>query len=200
MSAVAIFVEGMNDKRFIDSLSGHMNLPNIEVCTLGGGVSVLENMKPQIELKRKGREGRKEGKSIAVILDADSDADGKRVEFEKEKNRLELPINRLFLVPDDRNSGCLETLLKDIATPQHREIYNCFSKYEECLREHSGEYRLPDFKARIYAYCEAVGNGPKEEDRDYGDKDHWDLDAPVLTALKEFLRECAKMPPPEDTA
>ena len=196
MSAVAIFVEGINDKQFIDSLSGHMNLPNIEVFTLNGGMSVLEKMESKI------REEYNKNKPIAIILDADSDANGKRIEFERKKNRLELPVNRLFLVPDDRSSGRLETLLKDIVPPQHREIYNCFSRYVDCLQKHSTKHPRFDLKTHIYAYCNAVGNGkgPKEEDRDYGDKDHWNLDAPVLTALKRFLRECAKMPPPEDTA
>ena len=106
-------------------------------------------------------------------------------------------------MPDDENPGCLENLLEKIAIPQHAILHDCFSRYETCLetaeRKSRYRYRLPNIKDRIYAYCAAVGNGPKENERNYANADHWDLDARALNPLKQFLRECAAMAPPNDT-
>ncbi len=187
----AIFVEG-NDKLFVEKLLSHMRLSNFEVGIIGGGVSKLHKAQPTISRRHA------EGKRISVILDADADANRTREKFEIEKKRLDLPVGHVFVVPDDKRPGCLETLLEEIAVAQHRGLYECFSRYEECVSGLSDEYRLPDRKARVYAFCLAVGNGPKESERDYGNADHWDLDAAALNPLKEFLRTCAWPPTDSD--
>lgn len=180
-----VFVEGSGEKFFLDAFLKHVCLSNIETEIIGGGVSKLHKAQPTI-LRR-----HDEGKRVAIILDADADAGGKRVKFEEEKERLGLPVNRVFLIPDDERPGCLETILEEITATQHRDFYECFSRYEECVRNLSESYRLPGHKARIYAFCEAVENGPQERKRDYGNANHWNLDAPVLDPLKDFLRGCA---------
>lgn len=191
---VTVFVEGISDRRFLCCLLSHAGLSNFEIDLIPDGKSGLSKIGQRMQMSRNDR------RRIAVILDADKQG---RKEIESEIRRLNLPVDRVFLMPDDESPGCLENLLEKIEAPQHAGIHDCFSRYEACLetagRESQYAYRLPNLKARIYAYCEAVGNGPKENERDYAHADHWDLDARALNPLKKFLRECAAMAPPNDT-
>ena len=57
-------------------------------------------------------------------------------------------------------------------------------------------YTLPAKKTRIYAYLEALLGASnsekekiKEKNRDYKNKDHWDLQAQALSGLTAFLKE-----------
>ena len=176
----ALFVEGPSDKAFVSWLLRRMNLPNVRVAEMGGGVSRLQHVANEI-LK-----SHNDGRRIALLLDADSNVQHRRDELTNEIDRLNLPIERTFLLPDDAGEGDLETLLEGMAPTAHKEVYLCFSEYEACLRGLNREYRTPNRKARVYAYCEAVGakTGP---DRNYDEAMHWDPDAPELEPLREFL-------------
>ena len=78
-------------------------------------------------------------------------------------------------------------MLEAIAAEKHKVIHHCFSKYEDCLLDLPHSYTVPGLKAKIYAYCEALGIEPKPEDRDYADDQYWNLEEPALDGLKEFL-------------
>ncbi len=71
---------------------------------------------------------------------------------------------------------------------EHQIICQCFNEYEACLSNCGSAYVLPNKKAKIYAYCEALGTETNAKKRDYGDPAYWNLDAPALDPLKEFLR------------
>ena len=102
---------------------------------------------------------------------------------------LRLPIKNddCFLIPNDSEPGDLETLLERIAVSGHRVVYECFQQYEDCLQSKSESYHLPNSKARIFAYCEALDIETNANRRDYGDSSYWNLSAPVLNPLKDFL-------------
>lgn len=191
---VAIFVEGRNEERLLPVLLDRMGLQGFVVERIGGSASHLDRLKSRFAIRRNER------RRIAVVLDADRDADATRTRLEAEICKLSLPVDAVFLVPDDRSPGSIETLLEMMAPKRHRRIHECFTRYRECLKEISPEYDLPNRKAAIYAYCEAIGNGPKERDRDFGNAGHWSLDAPALNPLKAFLRKCAGMNPIDETA
>ena len=180
---VAIFVEGYNEERLLPVLFRHMGLQGFVVERIGGGAAHLESAKGLVERRRNER------RRIAVVLDAAI-----------RKLSLPVPMNRVFLVPDNRSRGSIETILEAMAPERHRRIHECFTQYRECLKEISPAYDLPNPKARIFAYCEAVGNGPKERNRDFSVAAHWNLDAPALSPLKAFLRECANTDPIDETA
>ena len=78
--------------------------------------------------------------------------------------------------------------MEHIAVPRHGAIYECFGTYEQCLRYANPDYKIPDAKARVYAYCNALRAETKPTERDYFDSNHWNLDAPALEPLKQFLR------------
>ena len=177
-----VFVEGGDDKAFLDSLLDHLGISNVSTDVIGGGVSKLSIVKPNI---RRARDG---GNQVAVILDADCDAAECRNCLLDVINHNELPIERSFLLPDNKHAGCLETLLERIAVSDHRYIYHCFDTYEDCLKRSQHSYCLPDKKARIYAYCEALDIETNGTRRSYNDQSHWDLEVPDLAPLKRFLR------------
>ena len=176
-----VFVEGESDEAFVCSLLQSLGIRNVEVGIIGGNASKLEKIENEIKRRHDA------GNHIAILLDANSDLRNRRKELKKEKNRLSLPIKREFFLPDDKQSGCLETLLERMAVSGHRAIYDCFDSYENCLRGLNTTYKTPNLKARIYAYCQVIGaeTGP---DKKYDDPAHWDLDASNLDPLKQFLR------------
>lgn len=109
-----------------------------------------------------------------------------------------LPYNGTHTEPG-KNDGDLEALLQEIIYPDNQVIFNCWQAYEQCLTAQTTELRkftLPARKTKIYAYLEAlVGESKKqkakikEENRDYCNKNHWNLDPthPPLKPLKDFL-------------
>ena len=176
-----LFVEGGEDKAFLDSLLSHLGISNVHTSKIGGGVSKLSTIKPNISRARDG------GSQVAVILDADHDvAECRNCLHDVIKNN-ELPIERCFLLPNNKHPGCLETLLERIAVSDHRYIYNCFDSYEDCLNRSQYSYCLPDKKARIYAYCDALNIETNGTRRRYDNQSHWDLEVADLGPLKSFL-------------
>ena len=125
---------------------------------------------------------------MAIVLDADSGVADTRSGYEKVVAEQGLPIERVFFIPNDTDSGKLEDLLEELVADEHRRILECFEEYEECLSTTNPEYATPDKKAKIYAYCEAVGDEPKgEKGRDYLNRSWWNLDAGELDPLRRFL-------------
>ena len=142
-----VFVEGKSDKAFVRCLLQFLDISNVEVQRIGGGIDKLK------EVAKLMQQHHDAGNRIAIILDADSDPQKRRKEFEKKKKSLNLPIERVFFIPDDKEPGCLETLLEQVSAPVHQAIYNCFENYEDCLRGLDETYKTPNLKARIFAWA-----------------------------------------------
>ncbi len=177
----ALFVEGDYDEVFVRWLLGFLDVEDVQVHAIGGGVSKLRHTENEI------RKSHDEGRRVALLLDADTDTESTRAQLTREVRRLGLPIERSFLLPDDTGGGDLETLLEQMAPAAHQGVYDCFDQYEECLRTADRDYTTPNRKARVYAYCQAVGakSGP---DKNYADAIHWDPAVPGLEPLRRFLR------------
>ena len=180
----ALFVEGRWDEFFIRRLLRRLGVDDVTVGRIGGGVSALHMVAQQI------RRSRADDKRVALVLDADTSAKRTGEDLARELRRLELQVERSFLLPDDVTEGKLETLLERMAHPSHRVVYRCFDAYVECLRAADSSYSTPDSKARLYAYCHALG-AELQAEKDYDDPAHWDHDAASLQPLCEFLRGLA---------
>ena len=176
-----LFVEGKSDRAFVLWQLQRLAADNVQVAVIEGGVSKLESVANEI-LKSHNK-----GRHIAVLLDANSNVQDRRDELASEIDRLSLPIECAFFLPDDTGEGDLETLLERIAPDAHQAVYCCLDEYEECLRSLDQTYRAPDRKARVYAYCEAVG-AETRSGKHYDNPTHWDPDAPALEGLRQFLR------------
>lgn len=180
-----VFCEGKSDKIFLDCVTRWMKIENLEMVPIEGGVSHLDNIAPQI------RRRHDEGRRVALILDANSDPADRRRSLDGTLDRLELTVFDTFLLPNDRDPGCLEDVLEGLAVEDHRAIYDCLANYEKCLMDCEPEYRPPHAKGKIYAYCEALGIETRDRERDYTDGQYWNLDATGLDPLKLFLRKLA---------
>ena len=98
-----------------------------------------------------------------------------------------------FFFPDNESPGDLEDLLLRIINPEHQIIIDCFQEYQGCL-ENVDDYILPNKKAMIFAYCEALlpkkeAKKIREEHRDYLDEKLWNIHSEFLEPIKEFLRD-----------
>ena len=106
----------------------------------------------------------------------------------------------LFLLPNDHEAGTLEDLLESIINPENKPVMDCWESYEKGLSKIQLPWRkgmpltTPAKKTKIYAYLEALlGKSKsqkdkiKEPNRDYTNRDHWNLDADALTELSAFL-------------
>lgn len=176
-----MFVEGCSDEAFLRCVLRHLDITNVETERINGGVRKLGSVARQMQRRSQ------RGNRISVVLDADADFEERRDEYETECVRHELPVDRFFLLPNHRDTGCLETLLEQVAVSGHRVVYDCFDAYERCLRGQSYAYCVPNLKARIYAYCEALDIETSARSRDYGNTSYWDLDAVALEPLRAFL-------------
>lgn len=187
MMATTVFVEGPSDKQFVECLLRQLNLAEIETQKIGGGFSKLQNVQNAILRERDN------GRRIALILDADGNFDTRCDEVRDRVKELELPVDEddFFLMPNHRDPGSLEEVLEQMAVGDHDAVHGCFEDYGNCLTNLKASYRKPDLKAKIYAYCEALGTEPKPDCRQYTDAGFWNLDAPVLDPLKKFLRGLA---------
>jgi len=177
-----IFVEGLDDQAFLNGLLQHLIISNEHTSINGGGVAKLPHVTNDIQRAYDA------GRCIAIVLDANSDFASRYAEFEQQRKSLQLPIARFFLLPNNKDPGCLETLLAMMAVSTHRVVYDCFDQYETCLQNKSTPYNLPNHKARIYAYCEALGIETRASRREYVDSPYWNLNALSLEPLKQFLR------------
>ena len=197
MRKIKIYVEGVADAKFIQDLiferyqiemifdkSGKYGEPNILITD---GKTNLDKFKPLFKLNSDN-----DILSI-VIFDADifNEENDKFVELKKE-----FPIE-YFLLPDNQSNGDLETLLAQIINQDNKVIFKCWEGYENCLKtsiRKEGVFTTPARKTKIYAYLEALlgeSNSEKdlikERDRNYRNTNHWDLNAPALINLKQFL-------------
>lgn len=180
-----VFCEGKSDKIFLECVARQMKIDNLEMIPIGGGVSYLEKIAPQIR-RRHG-----EGKPAALILDANSDPADRRRSLDDAVARFELPVTDSFLLPNNGDPGCLENLLEQLAVERGQAIHDCFARYERCLRDSGRDFELPHVKGKVYAYCEALGIEPRDWKRDYTDARFWNLEAAEVEPLKRFLRGLA---------
>lgn len=204
MSQVQIFVEGVTDQKFIQDILqewygielrlGDLSKPG-DIISLGGKdafdtESKLKKLAPAFQQLAV------QEKSALVIFDADV--------FSANFNRL-LPHSKklafqFFLLPNNKDDGEIETLLESIINPANQEIFNCWSTFEDCLKDEvttstdSGSFTLPARKTKIYAYLETlVGETDSEKEkikdrnRNYREPRHWNLNHPALLNLKNFL-------------
>ena len=195
--AATIFVEGKDDLDFVSQCMRHWGFSELlvaenkmknepeKICLrfIGGNEGQLFSkgalpiLKGAIRLSKK----------TLFLLDADKDPCGKRKAIERlaKKYRLDgFDMGSVFLVPDNKNPGNLETL--QIAISRHQVVHGCFDRYLECVQS-VGQYKLPDDKDKVYAYTKAVCD-EKPLECNYFDARHWITDSPLLQSLEAFLK------------
>lgn len=191
MTEAMIFVEGVADKKFIEDILKHLNY----------------SLKDSIKIQQTGgKDGIEEGAIITtlqritfsgginyIIFDADDDYVKRKKEIDDALKGKDIKYE-VFLFPNNKDAGNLETLLSELTLTEHQSILDCFEAYQDCINKSSKDYRVPILKTKIYAYVdtlltkkEAKDGMAQETKRNYLNPNHWDLDVPALQPLKDFL-------------
>lgn len=197
-----IFVEGLSDQRLIEQYcsylksNGHVSADvEVEVQKVGGW-SVIDTR--QGEVFRNNMKRNASGKNL-IIFDADTDPVQRKKDILSWKQKYDINFE-VFLFPNSSDPGAVETLLERIINPANQCVIDCWHEYEKQLGEQHIAWKTPprptcpSEKSKIYAYLEAlVGTTKsakeriKDPNRDFTIPEHWDLDAPAIQPLKEFL-------------
>jgi hypothetical protein len=192
MYDINIFVEGIADLKFLQDYIKVKFKRELEkqkeIKYLG--TNALGELKKAIPIFRKNT-------SLwirnVIIFDANGDFQNKinNLNVFTINNSLDLDI---FLLPNNSEIGNLEDLLEKIINPQNQKIFDCFEKYQECLKSEE-RFFIPIKKTKIYAYADTLitdrnnSKMAKEENRNYSDNNNWDLDDDILNPLYEFLKK-----------
>jgi hypothetical protein len=191
---VNIFVEGKADIKFISDIILYKfgkKLKNNQIIDLNGW-NGIENE------KQKFFENSFDGGINIVILDADDESNNggfkkRKDEIEELKNRINIEFE-LFLFPNDKEDGDLESLLSTIINKNNSSIMSCWNSFEECISSIGKGYTIPARKTKIYAYLEVLLGRTKkdkemikDQNRNFLNKDHWNLESENLTPLINFI-------------
>ena len=194
MAKFKIFTESKADVKFLkdyieEILNISLNYDNFD--TLGSWAGYKEGG----NLKQSFIENNNNENISILILDADVDTEKRRLEVLNDFKSFDTSIE-LFLFPNNKDNGELETLLAQIAVD--RKLIDCFESYEKCIEG----YEKPVNKSKIFAYLDALlphnnkDNNKKDliqdANRNYKNRDHWKLDTDYLNPLKEFLSQFIK--------
>lgn len=132
-----------------------------------------------------------------IVFDADEDPVKRRNDILAWKEKYGIDFE-LFLFPNDKDSGAVETLLETIINPQNQCVIDCWHKYEDLLSQQTISWKAPNTptcpseKSKIYGYLEALVDKNKSDlikdpNRVFTIKDHWNLNASGIQPLRDFL-------------
>ncbi len=179
-------VEGKSDKVFLEQYMRYKN-PTFKYEIIENNGNELQDSTLQYIKKALDNSHR-----VCIIFDADLDYNQTRQSIENKiidleyKNKVEI-----FLFPNNKNKGNLETLLSHIA--KHKEIIECFEKYVECIKFQSKDFADNiDKKSKMYAYREASGlekniKSNKNTMNENIFSQYFKFDSPYLQPLHSFI-------------
>lgn len=181
-----VIVEGKTDSDFLKLYFKYLEIKDRQTFEVANGNFNLKSISPSIV------KAIKKGEKIKIIFDADDD-------WDKSKRRIDEQIQKiaqeekvqidydLFLFPNNRDKGNLETLIECIA--QEKRILGCFDSYRVCIQSLQADnqgIRLPTPKSKVFAYLSSFGF--KNGDNNFHLNERlFDLDSASLDPLKTFL-------------
>lgn len=181
-----IFVEGEADLKFISDFVeckfGYFLKPGIDIQEVKGKDS-LQNFTPNFH------ESTGLNLTNLLIFDSDDLFDQRQEELLEKRDKLSINFE-LFLLPNNHDTGNLETILSSIANPVYQPILNCFETFQHCLSGIQNlQIKVPDDKAKIFVYASLLSSNElaKEKNRDYKNQSIWNLDSDYLNSLYQFL-------------
>lgn len=162
-----------------------------------GGKDKLKKLKGELEANIK------QGNIVLLILDADTENNGGGHKVRKDeiydtlKEMGLLNDVSVFLFPNDRENGDLETLLLQIVNKDNYDrAKECWDSYISCIGEEKAKVAGFDSqKVRVYNFITLHHGQEKAQEfkRDYTDEELWNLNSPALDALKSFLKAHIKI-------
>jgi len=197
-----LIVEGRDEELFFGALlRDHLGRDDVQVLPIGGKTLLRDNLQALIRDPRFS-----EVEAIGVIRDADvtppgSDVPAAERAWESVSSALRdaaIPVPAghaafstgspragIFIVPDGRNDGMLESLC--LAAVGEQPEYSCVDDYFDCLATHAIRPNNVD-KARVHAYLASR----IEPDRRLGEAaqaGYWPWESTAFAPLVKFVRQ-----------
>ncbi|MDA3055888.1 MULTISPECIES: DUF3226 domain-containing protein [unclassified Campylobacter] len=174
-----IFVEGESDKIFIKFYLEHLNInDNYKITVVGeedkkGGKDNIIHTNEIEKIEDK----------FLVIFDADDDLEAAKDNIKEQISNINSNAQyEIFLFPNNKDNGNLETLYVKIAT--NTKFIECFEKYKKCINQQLSN------KSKIYAYLEACGLKTNYEKIKLDElRNAFNFEDDYLKPLKEFLEK-----------
>lgn len=188
-----VVVEGKSDKDFLNQYALYKKL-KFDIINNDGNILkpiIIEEISSTIASKTR----------VCIVFDADKSytntLDRLRDELENLANRVDI-----FLFPNNKDSGELETLLIDIA--RQPQFIECFDNYVECVKskdiDNTNVVDNINKKSKMFAYREVSGlekyiKKLKDDDKTPRNfletneifNQYFDFDSPKLEPLRKFL-------------
>ncbi|GAA8161966.1 DUF3226 domain-containing protein [Helicobacter pylori] len=141
---ILIFVEGPSDKVFLEAYLYFLEdipIKNFKVKDVTGKDNLSKRL---LEIEKYDK--------TLIIFDADKDYESNKKEI-LSKTQQKITEEQIFLFPNNRDDGDLETLLLEIA--KHDEFLKCFEGYLECIKSKEHYKPIKNIsKSKWYAYLE----------------------------------------------
>lgn len=181
--AATIFVEGDSDQKFIQDFVKHRFN-----CDLRIGKEIQDvNGKNSLHLFQTNFiQSTAQGLTNLVLFDANGSFAQSVQQLKVEKQRLNIEFD-LFLFPNNKGEGDLETLLENIINQANKNIFECFDGFTKCLEKLDKGLKIPDRKTKIYSYTSLLNKEANPTKRDYLDQELWNLHSEFLDPLYQFL-------------
>ncbi|GHP85012.1 hypothetical protein VN1202_03220 [Helicobacter pylori] len=141
---ILIFVEGPSDKVFLEAYLYFLEdipIKNFKVKDVTGKDNLSKRL---LEIEKYDK--------TLIIFDADKDYESNKKEI-LSKTQQKITEEQIFLFPNNKDDGDLETLLLEIA--KHDEFLKCFEGYLECIKSKEHYKPIKNIsKSKWYAYLE----------------------------------------------
>lgn len=181
MKKLLFFVEGKDDINFLKDYLNHVGIYSNDFhdfISTDGWTNL-----PMVANKFK--ENTLSNGANVILFDADQDFQLRTNEINEQIRQIRVDA-KLFLFPNNNDTGSLDDLLIKIVNKVKTEILVCFDSYCSCLKGNP-EYQVPTLKEKIYAYLQAIGAECRIGKRNYQNLDIWNLDHEALAPLCEFF-------------
>ena len=171
-----ILVEGHTDKDFLELYCKYLNI-EVRIDVVDG----KDNLINRVNLV-------KANKNYLIIFDADNDYNNSKDNIENQINQMNISNENydIFLLPNNKDNGNLETLIEKIAC--HKEVLNCFESYEKCITILGNDnIKLPPKKSKVFAYMQSFGFKNTIKPKEFDLSLYVDFENKYLEDLKDFL-------------
>ena len=192
-SSVQLLVEGKDESNFFDALVKHLKLPCVQIRDFGGVDKLHGYLAGIVNMAHFSTV-----RQLGIIRDAETSAASAFQSVQSALRNARLPVPdrpakvalgkpnvNVLIVPDNADSGMLETLLCE--TFADTPVDRCIDKLFACVRPLlPSEPKRPE-KARCHAWL-ATKPDPHLSVGFAAKRGYWDLDHSALGGVRAFLK------------
>lgn len=193
MDQISLIVEGEEDVRFVqDFITFHFSqkIDRNSFIVIGGKSETIHDSIIKIQSSTAS------GNSNVVLFDADdTDYDSTLKKINTVAQKLSVKFDSIFLFPDNKAKGNLESLLRNSVVKENEGIFKCIDDFANCKGTLNLKHStVIDEKVKLWIYHGSFkdAKAPKGSERSYLNQDVWDLNSPILKSLKDYLEQFLK--------